>query len=126
MEQHSVPSSWMDATSSRKLDRGVAQLIEVPKHGCFTDRRVEPARDVQETLNRIWAIGGDTGWYYADSLWKIRSFLDKLLGGVGLRRGRKSSDKISAGDALDFWRVLLADKENGRLLLFAKPGWSSA
>ena len=46
--------------------------------------------------------------------------MDKLVGGVGLRRGRTSLDNIHAGDALDFWRVLYADKREGRLLLFAE------
>lgn len=120
IEQQGVLSSWMDASSSNKLDKGVEQLIEVPQYGCFTDRRTAPVKDVDETLNRIWTIGGDTGWYYADSLWKIRGFLDKLVGGVGLRRGRRSSKRIWAGDAIDFWRVLHADKESGRLLLYAE------
>jgi len=120
IEQQEVLSSWLDATSSNKLDKGVVQLIEVPRHGCFIDRRVAPTTNVQETLKKIWKIGGDTGWYYADSLWKIRGFLDKLAGGVGLRRGRKSPEEISAGDALDFWRVLHADRQNGRLLLYAE------
>ncbi|MEX2586103.1 MAG: SDR family oxidoreductase [Balneolaceae bacterium] len=120
IEQHDVLSSWLDAASSAKLDKGVARLIQVPTHGCFIDRRVATTRNRQEAMEKIWNIGGDTGWYYADTLWKIRGFLDKLVGGVGLRRGRKSSDKISVGDALDFWRVLHADRENGRLLLYAE------
>ena len=58
--------------------------------------------------------------YYGNWLWRIRGFLDKLVGGVGLRRGRTSEDSLNAGDALDFWRVLYADKNEGRLLLFAE------
>ena len=53
-------------------------------------------------------------------LWSIRGLLDKLVGGVGLRRGRRSDTDISGGDALDFWRVLLADKKEKRLLLYAE------
>ncbi|MEC8883607.1 MAG: DUF2867 domain-containing protein, partial [Bacteroidota bacterium] len=63
---------------------------------------------------------GKRGWYYANSLWKIRGFIDKLWGGVGLRRGRTHSNELYEGDSLDFWRVLLADKEERRLLLFAE------
>ena len=63
---------------------------------------------------------GDRGWYYADFLWIVRGLLDKLVGGVGLRRGRRSPKEINNGDALDFWRVLLADKLNKRLLLYAE------
>jgi hypothetical protein len=76
--------------------------------------------DEAATLSRIWAIGGHTGWYYANWLWGIRGFMDKLSGGVGLRRGRKNDTEISPGDALDFWRVLYADRNAKRLLLFAE------
>ena len=50
-------------------------------------------------------IGGKTGWYYGTLLWRVRGFLDLLVGGVGLRRGRRDPDGLAAGDALDFWRV---------------------
>ncbi|MEJ7767649.1 MAG: DUF2867 domain-containing protein, partial [Chitinophagaceae bacterium] len=70
--------------------------------------------------HKIWAIGGTTGWYYGDWLWTIRGTMDKMVGGVGLRRGRKSPTRINAGDTLDFWRVLLASKEQKRLLLYAE------
>jgi hypothetical protein len=71
-------------------------------------------------LANIWSIGGEKGWYYGNSLWKVRGLMDKFVGGVGLRRGRTNPDQIFAGDALDFWRVLVADKINKRLLLFAE------
>ena len=53
-------------------------------------------------------------------MWEIRGFIDKLSGGVGLRRGRTNSNTINAGDAIDFWRVLYANKNKGHLLLFAE------
>jgi hypothetical protein len=71
-------------------------------------------------LLKIWSIGGKNGWYYGDWLWGIRGFIDKLSGGVGLRRGRKNQAEVSPGDALDFWRVLIADKREKRLLLYAE------
>ncbi|NOZ35955.1 MAG: DUF2867 domain-containing protein, partial [Chlorobi bacterium] len=67
-----------------------------------------------------WSIGGNTGWYRADWLWEIRGFLDKVFGGVGLRRGRTDDFEIHTGDAVDFWRVLYANKAEGRLLLYAE------
>lgn len=58
----------------------------------------------------VWPIlarlGGETGWYYGDSLWRLRGFIDRLVGGVGVRRGRRHPTQIREGDALDFWRVL--------------------
>jgi hypothetical protein len=62
----------------------------------------------------IERIGGDTGWYYANWLWRIRGVLDLLVGGVGLRRGRRDPEHLRAGDPLDFWRVERI--ERGKLL----------
>ncbi|MFZ4059493.1 MAG: DUF2867 domain-containing protein, partial [Ferruginibacter sp.] len=75
---------------------------------------------VQEISARFFGIGGVNGWFYANYLWRIRGLIDKLFGGVGLRRGRKSDVDLKPGDALDFWRVILADRKNHRLLLFAE------
>ncbi len=58
-----------------------------------------------EAFNPIRRIGGETGWYYGNWLWKIRGFMDLLVGGVGVRRGRRHPDQIRVGDTLDFWRV---------------------
>ncbi|MFH0729910.1 MAG: SDR family oxidoreductase [Pseudomonadota bacterium] len=72
-----------------------------------------------ETWAPISRIGGKTGWYAADFLWRIRSVLDRLAGGFGLRRGRRHPIDLSAGDALDFWRVLEVTPAQ-RLLLLAE------
>ena len=94
--------------------------MEVPKYGCFKDVRTRKTENPELTLNRIWAIGGETGWYYGNWLWKMRGFMDQLIGGVGLRRGRRSATDILVGETLDFWRVLISDKKDKRLLLFAE------
>jgi len=120
IQQQEILSSWTDALSSHALEEGIADLVQVPTHGCFLDRRKRRIKDVEKVQDRIWSIGGKKGWYYANGLWAIRGFMDKLSGGVGLRRGRKSSTEIAAGDALDFWRVLLASKKDKRLLLYAE------
>jgi len=120
IEMNQVPSSWKDALTSATLNDGISRYAEVPVHGCFSDYRKLPVADSEKVLNKIWSIGGSNGWYYADWLWLIRGFIDKLFGGVGLRRGRKNQTEIFPGDALDFWRVLIADKKEKRLLLFAE------
>ena len=51
--------------------------------------------DVEQVLDNIWSIGGERGWYYGDWLWHLRGFLDKLVGGVGLRRGRTNKTRNS-------------------------------
>ena len=120
IELNQVPSSWKDALTSDTLNEGIARYAEVPVHGCFSDYRKLPVTDTEEALRRLWSIGGTTGWYYGNWLWGIRGFIDKLFGGVGLRRGRKNQNEISPGETLDFWRVLIADKREKRLLLFAE------
>ena len=121
IEQNNVISSWKDSLISSYSDNSLLEHINVPTNGCFVDKREkEITSDVEQVLDNIWSIGGDRGWYYGDWLWHLRGFLDKLAGGVGLRRGRTNLQKINTGDTLDFWRVLAADKQNKRLLLYAE------
>ncbi|MGE4292045.1 MAG: SDR family oxidoreductase [Desulfovibrio sp.] len=75
--------------------------------------------DPTQAWKPVARIGGDTGWYFGDRLWALRGFVDKLLGGPGLRRGRRHPVDIHEGDALDFWRVASVT-ENQRLLLVAE------
>jgi uncharacterized protein YbjT (DUF2867 family) len=122
IEQNMVVSSWTDAASSSLSGLDINQYVEVPVDGCYRDQRwVEIEKDkIEEVANRFFGIGGNQGWYYADKLWRIRGMIDKMVGGVGMRRGRRSDIDIQPGDALDFWRVLLVDRKNYRLLLFAE------
>ncbi|HMS65038.1 MAG TPA: SDR family oxidoreductase [Ignavibacteria bacterium] len=120
IEQNQVLSSWKDAQTSKIFSKGISNFIEVPVNGCFIDKRFTKLENSESSLEKIWAIGGKTGWYYGNWLWEIRGLLDQIIGGVGMRRGRKSDKEIAAGDALDFWRVLLADKQEKRLLLYAE------
>jgi len=119
-EQHESVSSWTDALSSSTLENGIESVITVPTFGCFHDKRSAEVADPAATLDKIWSIGGRTGWYYVNWLWRLRGFTDKLFGGVGLRRGRRSMTEIAPGDALDFWRVLYASRVEKRLLLYAE------
>lgn len=120
IKQNAVVSSWKDSMVSGRYDFDIEDFLHVPSYGCFTDHRHRPFADRATTIRRVWSIGGATGWYYATWLWKIRGYLDKLVGGVGLRRGRTHLDHIDVGDAVDFWRVIHADREEGRLLLLAE------
>ena len=121
IEQNSILSSWKDSyISSGRLKDYIHRFINVPKFGCFKDFKQREIIDTQITLNKIWSIGGDKGWYYGTFLWKIRGVLDQFVGGTGLRRGRTNPHKLHAGDALDFWRVIYADKKRKKLLLYAE------
>ncbi|MBQ4821419.1 SDR family oxidoreductase [Aquimarina sp. MMG016] len=120
IEQNQVVSSWKDSMISGRFQNDIQRYVTVPRRGCLTDRKKIKVAHPDKVIERIWAIGGKTGWYYGNWMWKIRGHVDKFFGGVGLRRGRTHPDEIFSGDALDFWRVLVADKSNRRLLLFAE------
>ena len=120
IENNDIASSWKDSYSSSETNISISEFISVPKFGCFKDARVAEVANRELSIDKIWSIGGENGWYHGNWLWRLRGFLDKLVGGVGLRRGRTNQKTISVGDALDFWRVLYANKEEGRLLLFAE------
>ncbi|MBK3519678.1 SDR family oxidoreductase [Carboxylicivirga marina] len=120
IKDEQIISSWKDALVVSNHDFKLSDFIEVPTHGCYTDER---SRDVMRptiTLEKIWRIGGYTGWHFANWLWQLRGFIDRINGGVGLRRGRTHRTKIHSGDVIDFWRVLYADKSEGYLLLYAE------
>lgn len=129
IEQNMVISSWKDAVNEPELYSRMNTHIQVPTHGCLRDQRVLAiGKDCSRVIDNIWALGGDKGWYYGNWLWQIRGMIDRMVGGVGLRRGRTDPQKLHPGDALDFWRVLIADREDRRLLLFAEmklpgEGW---
>lgn len=121
IEQNNVLSSWKDSLVSSSQESTLLEHINVPLHGVFTDVREKLITgDFNRVVQNIWSIGGDRGWYYGNTLWQIRGFLDKVVGGVGLRRGRTNPDNIHTGDTLDFWRVLAADRSRTRLLLYAE------
>ena len=117
VRRSNVETRWSNASLPPRDDRPA-------------DRRVTfdpddfPIRDVQRVVadapavalfDSVRRIGGTVGWYYADSLWRIRGALDRVVGGVGLRRGRRDPDRVRIGDAIDFWRV--EDVVPGRRLL---------
>lgn len=120
IEQNSIVSSWKDSFISGRLQNKAHEYINVPTYGCFSDLKQRSINNPKETLAKIWAIGGKNGWYYGTFLWKIRGFLDKIFGGIGLRRGRTNPTELNVGDSLDFWRVIYADKNQKRLLLYAE------
>jgi len=120
INENAVISSWKDSLISGQFKGNVAGYLKVPKKNCFIDRRKREIKNREYTIDRIWSIGGETGWYYADWLWDLRGFMDKVFGGVGTRRGRTHKNNIHTGDALDFWRVVYANKAEGKLILYAE------
>ncbi len=121
IEEDWVPSSWKDSLSGSSLNPDLSIYLRVPKFGILSDNQVVAfSGSADEAQERVWSIGGDKGWYVMNWAWKLRGFIDKLVGGIGLRRGRTHPTRLKDGDALDFWRVLLADEKNRRLVLYAE------
>ncbi len=81
--------------------------------------RAEIAAPPEAVWQALSKIGGETGWYYGDALWRLRGFLDQMAGGVGLRRVTIRPETLRAGDPLDFWRILALEKHR-RLVLLAE------
>jgi hypothetical protein len=120
IEQNGIISSWKDSFVSGTLKEDIHNYINVPTYGCYKDLKERKVKNSTETINKIWAIGGTNGWYYATFLWKLRGYLDKFFGGIGLRRGRTHPTELNIGDSLDFWRVIYANKKAKKLLLYAE------
>ena len=115
-----IETRWSDATAptapwqKAQGDPSWAGATE------FKDIRVQ---ETTAPINEVWKcierIGGDNGWYGSDWLWYLRGLLDRIFGGVGLRRGRRDPYKLRVGDSLDFWRV--EEYEEGKhLRLYAE------
>jgi len=119
IQSNEIISSWKDSFISSRNDSTLKGYLDVPKFGCFTDLRSEEYDSREACINRIFQLGGNNGWY-GQGLWKIRGFIDNFFGGPGLRRGRRHPSDLKEGNALDFWRVLYADRKEGKLILLAE------
>lgn len=119
IQANEITSSWKDSFISSRQDTSLKAYLDVPKYGCFTDLRVMEYDDREACIQRVFGLGGNNGWY-GQTLWRLRGFMDRLVGGPGLRRGRTHPTNLHEGDALDFWRVLYANKKEGKLILFAE------
>ncbi|RXK14184.1 epimerase [Halarcobacter mediterraneus] len=119
IKMNQVISRWSDTDNSAKVwdkdhEKEIADAIYVDRK----EKEILTVSKVQVYKSFI-SIGGKDGWFIFDSLWEVRGFIDKLLGGVGLNRGRKNQYSLNIGESLDFWKVVDI-KENERLLLYAQ------
>ncbi len=105
MSQGTVETLWSDAISA--VPRGTPPAMKLTdSEGMLMEKRSRHSlASPEEVFKVISGIGGDRGWLAFDFAWQIRGFIDKLIGGVGMRRGRRDPDNLVPGDALDFWRV---------------------
>jgi uncharacterized protein YbjT (DUF2867 family) len=108
-----IESAWSDALVTSKGDEPPVVLKN--DQGMIVERRQSVVQACPKTIFRVLTgMGGKRGWFYANWTWEIRGVLDRAVGGVGLRRGRRDPDVVRVGDALDFWRVEAV--ETGRVL----------
>jgi uncharacterized protein YbjT (DUF2867 family) len=117
IKQDEVETRWTNASLPRRDRRRVPFN---PDDFPIRDRQTVACEAPPAALfDRVRRVGGNVGWYYANPLWKVRGGMDRLIGGVGLRRGRRDPVRVLVGDALDFWRVE-AFLPGERLLLHAE------
>ncbi|CAM2006474.1 SDR family oxidoreductase [Acanthopleuribacter pedis] len=121
IDNNQVLSSWKDSIVSGTISDADINHLQVPRNGVYRDEHILPiTRPVAETRALVYGIGGDRGWYVMNWAWSLRGLLDRFVGGIGLRRGRRNKDSLRIGDPLDFWRVLVTDTAQNRLTLYAE------
>ncbi len=99
-----VETSWTDALGHRTGERRPVALTT--QEGLIIERRQQQVAAPSVTVYRVFTgLGGRRGWLYANWTWRLRGMLDWLVGGVGMRRGRRHPDDLRVGDTVDFWRV---------------------
>lgn len=110
IRQGQIESIWSDALSSSQGDRQPAFFRL--EQGMLIERREWPVQATPRSVFRAFsALGGRRGWLAFNWAWQLRGILDRLVGGVGMRRGRRDPDELRVGDALDFWRVEAVEED---------------
>ena len=113
MDARDVETAWADALTSSQGDKTPVTLINT--EGMIIERRQRMVSASADAVYRSFArLGGTRGWLYMDWAWQLRGMIDRLFGGVGMRRGRRDPEALRVGDPLDFWRVEMV--EPGRLI----------
>lgn len=119
LEHNQVLSRWCDSSSQQACD---IKDFDDPAGAILRDTRIIPfayGERQEDVFRSACAVGGSTGWFKYNYLWRIRGVLDKIIGGYGLNRGRRVDGELRVGDAIDFWKVADIQK-NKRLLLYAQ------
>lgn len=113
-----VPTVWHSAMSSTKNgQRGLVEELETSEGMIRETRRLAVRASPEAAFHIVKSLGGETGWMYANALWRLRGYLDLLAGGIGYRKGRRDPQDVRVGDVIDFWRVEDVAHEAERKLL---------
>ena len=113
MEQGDVETTWTDSLTSSQGDR-MPSGLEFQDGLILEHRQRLSSASAMDIFHVFTSLGGEQGWFYMDWLWRFRAWLDRLTGGVGMKRGRRHPQEVRPGDVVDFWRV--EKVEEGRLL----------
>jgi hypothetical protein len=104
IESRGVETAWSDALTSSQGEKTPVALLT--SEGMIIERRRRAVAADSGVVFRSFArLGGDRGWLYLNWTWQLRGMIDRLCGGVGMRRGRRDPENLRVGDAMDFWRV---------------------
>jgi hypothetical protein len=111
VENGDIETLWSDALASSQGDVKPVHLTQ--EQGMLIERRQKTVDAPATTVYHAFSgLGGDRGWPPDNWLWRLRGTLDRLLGGVGMRRGRRHPEELRQGEALDFWRVELVEVDH--------------
>ena len=111
LQAGSIESTWSDSLSSSQGD--IPTVVLTNREGMIVEQRQKLIESHPEDIYKTFtALGGNQGWLYMDWAWQLRGIIDRMIGGVGLRRGRRHPTEVRVGDALDFWRVEFVEFPN--------------
>lgn len=119
LEENQVLSRWCDSSAQIACD---IKDFDNPEGAVLRDVKIVPygkGRTQEDVYRSVCGLGGQNGWFRYHVLWRIRGIMDKIVGGYGLNRGRRSGNELRMGDALDFWKVVDI-KPGKRVLLYAQ------
>ena len=105
-----IETAWSDALSAIRGE--VPPVVLTIQEGMILEHRQRLLRaSAAQVFRTVSGLGGTRGWLYMNWAWEMRGLIDRLFGGVGLRRGRRDPDRLRVGDALDFWRVEAVERD---------------
>lgn len=110
LDASNIETTWSDALSTSQGD--VTPVTLVTHEGMIREhRQMRVMASAAEIFAVFSGLGGKRGWFFMDWAWRIRGWMDHMIGGVGMRRGRRDPDQLRVGDALDFWRVEMIEPD---------------
>jgi hypothetical protein len=124
VQEMEIPTRWSDTSSYSDPARPESSDPEWAGGKVLVDRRsLSSTASPESIMDTVRSLGGDTGWFAFNWIWALRGFMDKMLGGVGVRRGRRHPKDLRVGDTIDFFKVTLITKFRLQLLAEMKvPG----